>query len=293
MVPLVNKHVPTIPPMEFPSWLQHELAKREMDQSELARRAKQAGYPIARNTISRIISGDRDAGPDACIAIAYGLGLPREEVFRARGWLLREPEQIVPPGAAPEVVSLINRLLSLPDGVQQTAVAALTTQLETIFKLTQPSSKNPASVRRNKIYAGFRNEKGLVEEVRVNEQPLKHIVTLSPTGFEWGYGGSGPYDLSLSIMTDFLGERPSGRLHDAFYRDVVRKLPREGTWRLMGEALDLWLAKQAGLGPITLAEEESILEEAARLRLLRMERRIEEDQVGEGSETEKEPRHAS
>jgi len=32
---------------------------------------------------------------------------------------------------------------------------------------------------------------------------LKHIVRHSPDGFQWGYGGSGPSDLALSIMTDF------------------------------------------------------------------------------------------
>ncbi len=34
-----------------------------------------------------IINGTREAGAEACIAIAYALGYPREEVFRARGLL--------------------------------------------------------------------------------------------------------------------------------------------------------------------------------------------------------------
>lgn len=37
----------------------------------------------------------------------------------------------------------------------------------------------------------------------VSEQILKHVVRHSPTGFEWGYGGSGPADLALSILSDF------------------------------------------------------------------------------------------
>jgi len=31
--------------------------------------------------------------------------------------------------------------------------------------------------------------------------PLPHIFKHSPTGFEFGYGGSGPADLALSILT--------------------------------------------------------------------------------------------
>jgi len=32
---------------------------------------------------------------------------------------------------------------------------------------------------------------------------IKHIVRHSPDGFQWGYGGSGPSDLALSILTDY------------------------------------------------------------------------------------------
>lgn len=35
---------------------------------------------------------------------------------------------------------------------------------------------------------------------------LRHIVRHSPTGFECGYGGSGPADLALSILADHFGE---------------------------------------------------------------------------------------
>ena len=42
--------------------------------------------------VSRIISGERKAGPTACVVIARALGLPPEEVFRIAGLLppLRE-----------------------------------------------------------------------------------------------------------------------------------------------------------------------------------------------------------
>ena len=36
-----------------------------------------------------------------------------------------------------------------------------------------------------------------------NEE-LNNIGTHSPDGFQWGYGGSGPTDLAISILTDFL-----------------------------------------------------------------------------------------
>jgi len=41
--------------------------------------------------------------------------------------------------------------------------------------------------------------------------PLRHVVFHSPTGMEFGYGGSGPADAALSILADYYGERPTTR----------------------------------------------------------------------------------
>lgn len=41
------------------------------------------------------------------------------------------------------------------------------------------------------------------------DAPLRHVVHHSPTGFEWGYSGSGPADLALSILADYYGEKPT------------------------------------------------------------------------------------
>lgn len=43
---------------------------------------------------------------------------------------------------------------------------------------------------------------------QVTRYPLQHVVVHSPTGFEYGYGGSGPADLALSILFDWRGVRP-------------------------------------------------------------------------------------
>ena len=57
-------------------------------------------------------------------------------------------------------------------------------------------------------YAGARGPDGSVKVVRIRngvQEPLRHLVHHSPTGFEWGYGGSGPADLARSIIGDVLG----------------------------------------------------------------------------------------
>jgi hypothetical protein len=54
-----------------------------------------------------------------------------------------------------------------------------------------------------------------------NVRPLIHQNRHSPTGFEWGYGGSGPADLARSILADVLGRMPGPELYQEFKREFV------------------------------------------------------------------------
>lgn len=62
-----------------------------------------------------------------------------------------------------------------------------------------------------KIYVGTRDLNGCrVQVIEGNRaSSLRHVVLHSADGFEWGYAGSGPADLALSILADALGERPT------------------------------------------------------------------------------------
>jgi hypothetical protein len=56
----------------------------------------------------------------------------------------------------------------------------------------------------------FRGQGGSVASVLVEQAgtrtPLRHVPVHSPTGLEWGYGGSGPADTALAILLDATGE---------------------------------------------------------------------------------------
>lgn len=58
-----------------------------------------------------------------------------------------------------------------------------------------------------KRYEGRREGHAVL--VTVNGRPLNPRLDLwnhSPTGFEWGYGGSGPAQLALALLADCLGD---------------------------------------------------------------------------------------
>ena len=80
--------------------------------------------------------------------------------------------------------------------------------------------------------------------VTVDGRPLEHVVRHSPTGLEWGYGGSGPSDLALSILTDYLGDQTlADKVYQRFKSDVVSQWPYEG-WRMTGAEIAEWLRDQ-------------------------------------------------
>jgi hypothetical protein len=84
-----------------------------------------------------------------------------------------------------------------------------------------------------KEYRGHRDRDGtaIVEVVENgNARALSLRLDLfnhSPTGFEWGYGGSGPAQLALAILADLTGDGALAvRLHQKFKWRQIARLPR-------------------------------------------------------------------
>ena len=67
---------------KFIPWLLEELNKRSWRPADLAHRAG-----LSTGSLSNVLSGNRNAGPDICNAVARALGEPPEKVFRLAGLL--------------------------------------------------------------------------------------------------------------------------------------------------------------------------------------------------------------
>jgi hypothetical protein len=74
-----------------------------------------------------------------------------------------------------------------------------------------------------------------VEEVR--DLPLHlEIRNHSPTGFEWGYGGSGPAQLALALLVDALGDlERAQRCYQQFKWKVLAGL--QASWTLTADEI--------------------------------------------------------
>jgi len=82
-------------------------------------------------------------------------------------------------------------------------------------------------------------------------KPLRHIVRHSPTGFEWGYLGSGPSDLAYSILADYAGKDVADSLAVRFKEEVVARLPH-AAWMLTEDALQAFLRRHPAAIPVQI-----------------------------------------
>ena len=85
--------------------------------------------------------------------------------------------------------------------------------------------------------------------------PQRH-VHYAPTGFDWGFGGSGPADLALNVLALFLPLAPDATgvvlrdgssvseaawaLHQEFKYDLIATLPRSGG-HITAETIRAWI----------------------------------------------------
>lgn len=91
----------------------------------------------------------------------------------------------------------------------------------------------------SKTYIGTRYPNDCIVTVngaRLNER--RDLRNHSPTGFEWGYHGSGPAQLALAILADHLKDDAKAlRLYQDFKRDVISRLHRD-VWTLTSAQID-------------------------------------------------------
>lgn len=87
------------------------------------------------------------------------------------------------------------------------------------------------------MYRGQRDKTAPVGEecsVTVDDEPLDcryDLLSASPAGFEWNYGGSGPAQLAIALLAHAFNDHFAVTHYQRFKRNVVAELPENG-WTL-------------------------------------------------------------
>ena len=105
-----------------------------------------------------------------------------------------------------------------------------------------------------KVYSGWRNPAELNTAgdctVTVDGRTLTPARSLkvrnhSPAGFNWGYGGSGPAQLALAILLDYLDDEVlAQRYYQDFKFTYVARWSAEDSWVLTGHEIDSFLSSK-------------------------------------------------
>ena len=76
--------------------------------------------------------------------------------------------------------------------------------------------------------------------------PCIKMVNHSPTGFAWGYQGSGPAQLAFALLYHVTKDKEtSQRFYQRFKADVIGAMPMEGNWKLSYNDIVEWLGEGA------------------------------------------------
>lgn len=62
--------------------------------------------------------------------------------------------------------------------------------------------------------------------------PRNNIFNHSPSGFSWGYGGSGPAQLALALLVDVVSTDRAVRFHQDFKWHRTAPLPHDADWSM-------------------------------------------------------------
>ena len=98
----------------------------------------------------------------------------------------------------------------------------------------------------SKIYKGIQNDVALVNGVPLN--PRNDLVNHSPTGFSWGYGGSGPAQLALAILADYYNDEFALDHYQKFKWKKIAGVQKGADWMITGKEIeDSFRCDQVGL----------------------------------------------
>jgi hypothetical protein len=96
-----------------------------------------------------------------------------------------------------------------------------------------------------KKYIGSRDSNGDADVFVIDEhheaKPLDlglKYVQHSPTGFAWGYLGSGPAQLAFAILLDYFGDPARAQsLYQQFKFAVIADLPMDEPWEITSDEI--------------------------------------------------------
>lgn len=80
------------------------------------------------------------------------------------------------------------------------------------------------------------HEDGYMDELDKYLDEVNH----SPSGFAWGYGGSGPAQLAFAILAEMFDTQTAHTYYQDFKKEVISSLDQDASWTLTADWINEW-----------------------------------------------------
>lgn len=123
------------------------------------------------------------------------------------------------------------------------------------FTVSHSLEQSRTSADADVVHVGYRRQGRAIVEKQPDQEQLTpdrslELANHSPSGFEWGYSGSGPAQLALAFLLDYTDDEEVALAeYMAFKTEVVSQLEctgSDGCWRLTGREIDAALRETVG-----------------------------------------------
>ena len=91
------------------------------------------------------------------------------------------------------------------------------------------------------ISGNFETREVLINGKPLDPGPSQKVWNHSPTGFNWGYEGSGPAQLALAILLEVTDKGTALQCYQEFKHQVIAKLPQRDF--KIDISMDFWVDK--------------------------------------------------
>ena len=129
-----------------------------------------------------------------------------------------------------------------PDWTRDAAVTYVDIPSDQFLHLMGPlACQHQPSIKPETRIAGYMHNVYL-DSKRLDPQRSLEIANMSPSGFSWGYGGSGPSQLALALVLEAgASDREAQRFYSSFMQDTIQHMPDQQKFILTGDTVLDWL----------------------------------------------------
>jgi hypothetical protein len=118
------------------------------------------------------------------------------------------------------------------------------TQMALSLEKAEQKALRPGAPAKGMIIGSSKTREVFINGVELLHEDSLRVFNHSPTGYSWGYEGSGPAQLALAILLKFVDEDTAVELHQIYKHEVIAQLNGNQPFCLLVKRVRAWLGSK-------------------------------------------------